>query len=185
MKILDIILIGISLSMDAFAVSICKGMSIYNNKYIKALIISLFFGLFQAIMPIIGYFIGNTFHDLIISIDHWIAFALLLFIGIKMIKNAILNENSIDDNISIKTILPLSIATSIDALIVGITLSFLNVNMFFSSSVIGFITFMLCFIGVIIGNKAGQRLGIKSQILGGFILIVLGMKTLFEHLKLI
>ena len=185
MKIFDILLIGISLSMDAFAVSICKGMSFYNNKYYKALIIGLFFGLFQTIMPIIGYLIGNAFHDLIVSIDHWIAFILLLFIGIKMIKNAILNEDIIDDSISIKTMLSLSIATSIDALIMGLTLSLFDINIYFSVSIIGIITFILSFIGVLIGNKVGQRLGIKSQILGGFILIVLGMKILFEHLKLI
>ena len=111
MKILDIILIAISLSMDAFAVSICKGMSIDNNKFLKALIIGLYFGIFQALMPLLGYFIGYKFHNLIASIDHWIAFLMLLIIGIKMIKKAILNEDNIDDNISIKTMLSLSIAT--------------------------------------------------------------------------
>ena len=185
MNILDIILIGISLSMDAFAVSICKGMSIYKNKYTKALIIGLYFGIFQMLMPIIGYYIGYKFHDLIINIDHWIAFILLLFIGIKMIKNAILNENNIDDNISIKTMLSLSIATSIDALIMGLTLSLFNINILLSVSIIGIITLILSFVGVIIGNKVGERLGIKSQILGGFILIIIGMKILFEHLHLI
>ena len=185
MNILDIILIGISLSMDAFAVSICKGMSIYNNKYKNGIVIGLYFGIFQAIMPIIGYLIGFRFHDLIVNIDHWVAFVLLLIIGIKMIKSAILDENTIDNNISLKTMLSLSIATSIDALIIGITLSFLNVNLLISVSIIGIITFVLSLIGVIIGNKVGERLGVKSQILGGFILIVIGLKILFEHLKLI
>ena len=171
--------------MDAFAVSICKGMYFFNNKYKKATIIGLYFGIFQMLMPIIGYLIGYKFHDLIVSIDHWIAFILLLIIGIKMIKNALLNENSIDNSISIKTMFSLSIATSIDALIMGLTLSLFNINIFISVSIIGIITYILSFIGVIIGQKAGEKLGVKSQILGGFILIVIGLKTLFEHLKLI
>ena len=185
MNILDIILIGIGLSLDAFAVSICKGMSIFKNRFKSAFIVGLYFGSFQALMPIIGYILGSKFHDLIVNIDHWIAFFLLLFIGIKMIKNAILDENNIDDNMSIKTLLSLAIATSIDALIVGLTLSLLNVNIIFSISIIGIITFILSFIGMVIGNKVGDKLGIKSQIFGGFILIIIGLKILFEHLNLI
>lgn len=185
MNILDIILISFSLAMDAFAVSLCKGMSFCNNKYKKAIIISFFFGIFQALMPIIGYYVGYKFHNLIISFDHWIAFLLLAFIGIKMIKDAILNENDLDDKLDIKTMFILSIATSIDALIIGITMSFLDVNILLSISFIGIITFILSFIGVLIGSKVGQRLGIKSQIFGGFILIVIGIKIIFEHLKLI
>ena len=185
MNIFDIVLIGLSLSMDAFAVSICKGMSLFKNRYKNAIIIGLYFGIFQALMPIIGYLIGYRFHNLIESIDHWIAFFSLLFIGIKMIKGAILSENTIDDKIDYKTMIFLSVATSIDALIIGITLSFLDVNIIFSITIIGIITFILSFIGVIIGNKVGERFGIKSQIFGGFVLIVIGLKILFEHLNLI
>lgn len=185
MNIFDIILIGMSLSMDAFAVSICKGMTFYKNRYKNAIIIGLYFGIFQALMPVVGYLIGYKFHDLIANIDHWIAFFSLLFIGIKMIKGAILNENIVDNSINYKTMIILSLATSIDALIIGITLSFLNVNIIFSMSMIGIITFILSFVGVIIGNNVGERFGVKSQILGGFVLIIIGLKILFEHLNLI
>lgn len=185
MNILEIILVSISLAMDAFAVSLCKGMSFSNSKYNNGLVVGLYFGLFQAIMPLIGYMIGNRFHDLIISIDHWISFFLLAFIGIKMIKDAILNENNINNRIDYKTMLPLAIATSIDALVIGVTMSFLDVNIILSIFFIGIITLILSFVGVLIGNKVGEHLGIKSQILGGFILIVIGLKILFEHLNLI
>ena len=185
MNTFDIILIGISLSMDAFAVSICKGMTLIKKDYKKALIIGLYFGLFQALMPLIGYLLAFKFHNLIESIDHWIAFFLLLFIGIKMIKSAILDEQSLDDNINFKTMIGLALATSIDALAIGITLSFLNVDLLFSISSIGIITFILSFIGVLLGSKIGERFGAKSQILGGMILISIGLKIVFEHLNLI
>lgn len=185
MNILDIILIGISLSMDAFAVSICKGMSFTKKSYKKAIIIGLYFGIFQAIMPIIGYLIGYRFHDLIENVDHWLAFFLLLFIGLKMIKSAILDEQSLDNKVDFKSMIGLAIATSIDALVIGITLSFLNVDLIVSITYIGIITFTLSYLGVMLGSKVGERFGIKSQIFGGIILIIIGLKILFEHLNLI
>lgn len=185
MNIFDCFLIGIALSMDAFAVAICKGMSFHKISIFKSLKIGLCFGIFQALMPLIGFFIGYKFHTLIESIDHWIAFLLLLFIAIKMIKDAILDDNIIDDDLSIKTMFGLSIATSIDALIIGISLSILNVDIIFSVTIIGIITFILSFIGSLLGSKVGQKFGLKSQILGGFILIIIGLKILFEHLNLI
>lgn len=185
MNILDIILIGISLSMDAMSVAICKGMSETKKKVKKSIVIALYFGLFQAIMPLLGYFLARNLQILINKIDHWIAFILLIIIGIKIIKDAILNENTYDDDISLKIMLPLAIATSIDAFAIGISLSFLNVDLLFSITCIGIITFILSFIGVKLGNRIGERFGIKSQLLGGFILIVIGFKILLEHLKLI
>ena len=171
--------------MDAFAVSIGKGMTLLKKDYKKSFVIGLYFGIFQALMPLIGYLLAFKFHDLIQNIDHWIAFSLLIFIGIKMIKSAILDEPILDSNINFKTMILLAIATSIDALAIGITLSFLNVNIILSISYIGLITFILSFIGVIIGSKVGEKFGIKSQLLGGFILIMIGLKILFEHLNLI
>ena len=171
--------------MDAMSVAICKGMT-ENKKSLKhAIIVALYFGIFQAIMPLFGYFLASHLQFLIYKIDHWIAFSLLIFIGIKIIKDAILNENNYDDDISFKNMLPLAIATSIDAFAIGISLSFLNVNLLFSIACIGTITFILSFIGVKLGNKIGERFGIKSQLIGGFILIVIGFKILLEHLKLI
>ena len=171
--------------MDAFAVSVCKGMSFYNYKYKKAFIVGLYFGIFQALMPVLGYLIGYKFLNLIVNIDHWIAFILLLVVGIRMIKNAILNDNRSDDSIKVKTMFCLAIATSIDALVIGLTMSFLNVNIFLSIVLIGIITFAFSFIGVLLGNKVGETFGKKFQILGGFILVVIGTKILFEHLRLI
>ncbi len=172
--------------MDAFAISLCKGMSLKDNcNFIKALIIGIYFGLFQFLMPIIGYNLTSKFSNIIINIDHWIAFLLLLIIGLKMIKDSILMENKLDDSINIRKMLPLSIATSIDALTVGITFSCLKVDLFVSTILIGVITFILSFVGVSIGNKVGERLGNKAEFIGGFILIVIGFKILFVHLNLI
>ena len=181
----DIFLVGIGLAMDAFAVSICKGMSFKKNSHKKSLIIGAYFGFFQALMPIIGYFIISKFSYSIRNIDHWIAFLLLLIIGIKMIKDSILNDDILDDKTGYKTMIPLSFATSIDALAVGITLTFLKANIYLSSLFIGLITFIMCYIGPFLGKKVGDRFGNNSQLLGGFILIVIGIKILFEHLNIL
>lgn len=183
MNLLEVILIGISLAMDAFSVSICKGLSMKKiNKY-KALIIGLYFGIFQGIMPIIGYYLGNSFYDLITNYDHWIAFALLLFIGLNMIKESFSKDNkSSNDKTDFKTMFPLAIATSIDALAVGITFSIQKTNIFLESIIICIITFILSIIGVILGKKVGNKFGKKASILGGLVLIIIGIKILFEHL---
>ena len=185
MNIYEIILISVGLSMDAFAVSLCKGMSLNKKNYKKAFIVGLYFGLFQFIMPIIGFKLASRFSNTITNIDHWIAFFLLLFIGLKMIKDSILKENILDNNVNFKEMIGLAIATSIDALAVGITFSFLKVSIFSSSLLIGIITFILSFMGIIIGSKFGERLGNKSQVVGGFILIVMAFKIVFEHLNII
>lgn len=180
---IELVIIGISLSMDAVAVSICKGLSIKKINKKSILIISGYFSVFQALMPIVGYILGTTFEKYIVSIDHWVAFLILLIIGINMLRNV--NNNNLDDSLSFVSMLPLAIATSIDALAVGVTLAFLDSNIFISSLVIGIITFILTFLGVIIGNKFGNKYEKLSQALGGIILIMLSFKILIEHLNLL
>lgn len=183
MGILEILLIAIGLAMDAFAVSICKGLSMQKMSWKKALIVGLYFGIFQALMPVIGYFFGINFKDLVIQIDHWIAFVLLGFIGINMLKQAFNKDlEECDDDVSFKTMSILAIATSIDALTIGITFAFLKVNIVISTLIIGIITFLICIIGVKIGNKFGDKYERKAKIAGGVILILMGIKILSEHL---
>ena len=182
MNIIDIILIAISLSMDAFAVSICKGITIQNNRLHKSLVIAIFFGLFQAIMPILGYKFGSIFN--IANIDHWISFIILSIIGFKMMRDAIIKEDNIDDKLDIKTLILLSIATSIDAFIIGISFSFLHVNIYLSITIIGIITFILCFIGSYLSSKINNN-SRNYQIVGGLTLFAIGLKILFEHLHII
>ena len=183
MSIFELVMISIGLGMDAFAVSICKGLSLHCPSLHNKLIISCYFGVFQGIMPIIGYFIGYYFSNFISSISHYIVFAILLIIGINMIKESSTSELSTKNNdISNKNLLFLAIATSIDALAVGISFACLKVNIFFSSAVICIITFVLCFIGVKIGSIFGNKFEKSSQILGGIILILIGLKILLEHL---
>ncbi len=182
MGIIEIILIAVGLAMDAFAVSICKGLSMPKMDWKKAGIIGLYFGGFQALMPTIGYFLGVGFEDKIKSIDHWIALILLSIIGINMIREAFSNEEEADDKIVFKTMIVLAIATSIDALTVGVTFAFLSVNIWFSIVVIGIITYVMSMIGVKIGNVFGDKYKFKAEITGGVILILLGINVLLEHL---
>lgn len=186
MGFLEILLISIGLAMDAFAVSICKGLAMKKMSWKKAIIIALYFGTFQAIMPIVGYFLGTRFQDLVVNIDHWIAFVLLAFIGGNMLKEAFGNsKEETNDSIDIKTMLILAIATSIDALAIGITFALLETNLILSISSIGIITFISSMIGVKIGNKFGSRYEKKSEVIGGLILILMGTKILLEHLHII
>jgi putative Mn2+ efflux pump MntP len=187
MGIIEIILLGISLAMDAFAVSICKGLSMKKINWKKAIIIGLYFGVFQALMPIVGYLLGSTFESFVTSIDHWIAFGLLVLIGGNMIKEGLQEEESenCNDNVDFKTMIVLAIATSIDALAVGITFAFLDVNMPIATSIIGIITFAVSIIGVKIGNKFGSKYENKAEITGGIILILIGLKILLEHLEIL
>lgn len=186
MKILEIFLIGVGLAMDAFAVSICKGLSMKKINYKKAIIIALYFGIFQAIMPVIGYFLGTTFESLVTQIDHWIAFILLGIIGINMVKEAFSKESeNCNDKVDFKTMILLAIATSIDALAVGITFAFLKTEILSAVIIIGVITFMLSLIGVKIGNKFGDKYEKNAEIFGGIILILMGIKILIEHLGII
>lgn len=186
MGILEIIVIGIGLAMDAFAVSVCKGLSMKKMNWKNAVIIALYFGIFQALMPIAGYYLGTAFSSFVESIDHWIAFILLSFIGGNMIKESTDDEvEKRNDRVDVKTMLLLAIATSIDALALGVTFAFFEVNLLEAISIIGIITFALSLIGVKVGNKFGDKFQNKAELAGGIILIIIGLKILLEHLGII
>lgn len=186
MGVVEILLISLGLAMDAFAVSVCKGLAMKKMSWKKAIIIGLYFGVFQAVMPTIGFFLGTTFERFITNIDHWIAFILLVGIGINMIKEAFDEESeNRNDNVDIKTMLVLSIATSIDALAIGITFACLKMHIFIPVITIGVTTFIISVIGVKIGNRFGDKYEKKAETMGGVILILLGTKILLEHLGII
>ena len=184
MDIFELFFIAVGLSMDAFAVSICKGLSTKDLKVKHYLTVGLWFGGFQALMPSIGYFLGSRFESYITSFDHWIAFILLAFIGINMIKESFEEEKQNDD-FSWKTMLMLAIATAIDALAVGVTFSFESINIFMAISIIGLTTFIIASAGVYIGHVFGSKYEQKAQITGGIILILIGIKILIEGLGII
>lgn len=169
--------------MDAFAVSVCKGLAMPKCTFKKAAIVGLWFGGFQALMPAIGYVLGAQFQEAIASIDHWIAFVLLALIGGNMIHEALDNdEEEADASLDVKTMFLLAVATSIDALAIGITFAFLKVSIIPAVCFIGIVTFIISFAGVKIGNVFGARYKNKAEIVGGVILILLGLKILLEHL---
>lgn len=183
MGIIELIILSIGLAMDAFAVAVCKGLSMQKMNWKKADVIGAYFGIFQALMPAIGYLLGVNFQENIQSIDHWIAFILLGIIGLNMLKEAISTETeNSNDSIKFKDMLILAVATSIDALAVGITFAFLKVNLWLAISLIGIITFTISVAGVKIGNVFGCKYEKKAELVGGLILILLGIKILLEHL---
>ena len=184
-------LMGVGLSMDAFAVSICKGLAMRKVNKKQAFVIGLFFGGFQALMPFIGWALGSQFEAYITSIDHWIAFVLLAVIGGKMVKEAV-SEKGEDDKVEqmdppldIKEMFILAVATSIDALAVGITFAFLNYPIVEAITIIGITTFVISIIGVYVGNFFGSKYKKRAEIVGGVILILLGVKILLEHLGIL
>ena len=186
MDLLTLLTLAVGLAMDAFAVSICKGLVMREKVLKKGIIVGLWFGGFQALMPAVGFFLGTQFKDQITSIDHWIAFVLLGVIGINMVKEALSNEEEqADDSIEVKEMFMLAVATSIDALAVGITFAFLNVHIVSAASIIGVCTFLISFAGVKIGNIFGTKYKSKAELAGGIILILLGFKILFEHLHIL
>ena len=186
MSLFSTILTALSLSMDAFAVSVTKGMTLKKIDYKIATKIALAFGFFQAIMPFIGWMFGIRFESYIKSIDHWIAVILLSFIGIKMIIDAKDDDNtSSSTTIDNKELFILSIATSIDALAIGVSFAFLSIDIIPICLAIGIITFLMCFIGVIVGKKIGSMFKTYAQILGGVILILIGFNILNEHTGII
>ena len=186
MDLLTLLTLAVGLAMDAFAVSICKGLAMREKVLKKGIIVGLWFGGFQALMPTIGFFLGTQFKDQITSIDHWIAFVLLGLIGINMVKGALSkDEEQADDSIAVKEMFMLAVATSIDALAVGITFAFLNVHIVSAASMIGVCTFLISFVGVKIGNIFGTKYKSKAELAGGIILILLGFKILFEHLHIL
>ena len=183
MSIIEIIIIAVSLAMDAFAVSIGKGLSVGKPSVRAGLICGVWFGGFQMLMPLLGYLLGSTFSSFITSVDHWIAFILLLLIGANMIREGIAGEeNNSNKDFSFKTMLILAVATSIDALATGVTFAFLNVNIVLALALIGIITFALSFTGVTAGGLLGRKWQKNAQIAGGIILIAIGLKILIEHL---
>lgn len=179
MGIIELILTSIGLGMDSFAVSICKGLSMKKMDFKKAIIIGIYFGGFQALMPLIGFYLANIFKDKVTEVSGLISFVLLVFIGIKMIKEAFNQDGeNCNDSIDFKTMLILAIATSIDALAVGVSLALLNANIWISILFIGVITFFLSVLGVKIGNIFGDKYEQKAEIAGGIILILIGLKIL-------
>ena len=186
MSLIELFILAVGLSMDAFAVSVCKGLSLGKIKAKHMCIAGAWFGGFQALMPLIGYFLGGFFAGMIEQYDHWVAFALLALISGNMIKESFSKESeSINDDINFKAMIVLAIATSIDALAVGITFAFFKVNIIFAITLIGIITFILSVIGTKVGNKFGDKYENNAEFLGGVILILLGLKILLEHLGIL
>ena len=186
MSLLSLFVIAVGLSMDAFAVSICKGLAMKEVTLKKAGIVGLWFGGFQALMPLIGYLLGSQFERYITSVDHWIAFVLLCLIGGSMIKEALSKEEECANaSLDVKTMLLLAVATSIDALAVGVTFAFLQVDIEAAISLIGVITFFLSSIGVKVGNVFGIKYKAKAELAGGIILILMGLKIMLEHLGIL
>lgn len=182
MNIVEIVLIAIGLAMDAFAVSICKGLALGRLKFRHYIIIGAWFGGFQALMPLIGFFLGNTFSNYIQKYDHWVAFGLLCFIGINMIREAFGEDEACHAGLGFFSMLVLAVATSIDALAVGVTFAFYKVDVLISVMIIGIITFIISTVGVKIGNIFGTRYQKRAEITGGAILVLLGIKLLAEGL---
>lgn len=189
MGFIEIFLIGIGLSMDAFAVSVCKGLGMHRIDYGRVLVIALFFGVFQGLMPVIGWALGSTFAVYVTTIDHWIAFVLLAAVGGKMLWDAFHEEcegcEPDDGKLDLRELFMLAIATSIDALAVGISFLFLQIDIVAAALVIGCTTFVLSIIGVVVGNRFGARFEKTAQIIGGVVLVVIGLKILLEHLGII
>ena len=181
MSVSSLLVVAIGLSMDAFAVSISKGLAMRAFRLKQALAIALCFELFQAIMPLIGYFIGSQFSNLIASWDHWLAFALLALIGVNMLREAFGEEEAVSSFIDLKTLCTLGIATSIDALAIGISFALLNVPIFTAVSLIGAVTFIFCLIGVKSGHFLGSKFKSKAEIFGGLVLLAMAFKILCEH----
>ena len=186
MDLITLLTLAVGLSMDAFAVSICKGLAMRKATFGKCTIIGLWFGGFQALMPTLGFFLGTQFKDQITSIDHWIAFVLLGVIGANMIKESRSDEDEeADASLNVREMFMLAVATSIDALAVGITFAFLNVHIVPAALIIGVCTFLISFAGVKIGNIFGTKYKSGAELAGGVILILLGFKILFEHLHIL
>ena len=189
MSIYEIILIAIALAMDAFAVSICKGLCMRKINYMHTAIIAMFMGVFQALMPAIGWVLGKGFENYISDYDHWIAFVLLAFIGGKMIYESLPDneetECSVHGILDIKELFLLAIATSIDAMATGVTFAVLEVKIIVPALIIGVITYIICFMGVMIGNRFGTKYKSKAEIAGGIVLVLFGLKILLEHLGII
>ena len=181
----ELFIIGIGLSMDAFAVAVCKGLSVNRIQTKHWLTVGIYFGGFQFLMPLIGYFLGSSFRTLIANIDHWIAFILLVLIGLNMIRESRGAAENLDSSFSVKTMIPLAVATSIDALAVGITFAFLQYPIVEAISVIGVTTFAISIGGVYVGNFFGNKYKSKAEFVGGLILVLIGLRILLTHLGIL
>ena len=187
MGMIELVLLALSLSMDAFAVSICKGLATRRIKPAHYLAVGLWFGGFQALMPLVGYYLGTVFEKYIVRYDHWIAFVLLVFIGGNMIFESFSKEEAkADDSFAPKKMFILAVATSIDALAVGVTLALVSgVHIFASVTLIGALTFVVSALGLKIGNVFGAKYKSRAELAGGIILVLIGIKILFEHLGIL
>ena len=181
MKVWELFVIAVGLSMDAFAVSICKGLSTKDVRREHMVVTGLYFGGFQALMPLAGYLLGSRFQSMIQRVDHWIAFVLLALIGANMVRESQGEAEHLDDSFTPGTMLPLAVATSIDALAVGVTFAFLNVRIIPAAALIGVTTFALSAIGMRLGNVFGARYQARAELVGGIVLILMGVKILLEH----
>lgn len=185
MQLWELFIIAVGLSMDAFAVAVCKGLSLGKVKLKHTMLIGLYFGAFQAFMPLIGYWLGSNFADIVESIDHWIAFVLLGAIGINMIRESRDESENVSCSLTVRAMIPLAIATSIDALAVGVTFAFIRVQIIPAVTFIGITTFLLSMLGTKLGSTVGSKYGSKAELAGGIILILMGLKILLEHLGVI
>ena len=181
MELWELFVIAVGLSMDAFAVSICKGLSTKDVRREHMVVTGLYFGGFQALMPLAGYLLGSRFQSMIQRVDHWIAFVLLALIGANMVRESRGEAEHLDDSFTPGTMLPLAVATSIDALAVGVTFAFLNVRIIPAAALIGVTTFALSAIGMRLGNVFGARYQARAELAGGIVLILMGVKILLEH----
>lgn len=188
MDLIELLIIAVGVSMDAFAVSICKGLSVCRLRPSHVLSTGLWFGGFQALMPLVGYYLGYSFADFVTIVDHWIAFLLLGIIGGNMLKESFHKDDchcDLEPDFSFRTMLGLAVATSIDALAIGVSLAFLKVNIWEAVALIGVMTFCFSAVGVVIGKQFGARYKSKAEFVGGFILVAMGVKILLEHTNII
>lgn len=182
MSLWELFIIAVGLSMDAFAVSVCKGLSVQKVKPKHYLIVAAYFGGFQALMPLLGYLLGVRFEAMVANVDHWIAFVLLGLIGANMVRESMAGEEKLDDSFTVSTMLILAVATSIDALAIGVTFAFLGVNIVEAIILIGITTGIISGVGLKIGNVFGSRYKSKAEMAGGIVLILMGIKILVQHL---
>ena len=182
MSLWELLVIAVGLSMDAFAVSVCKGLSVQKVKTKHYLIVAAYFGGFQALMPLLGYLLGVRFETMVANVDHWIAFVLLGLIGANMVRESRAGEEKLDDSFTVSTMLILAVATSIDALAIGVTFAFLGVNIVEAIILIGITTGIISGVGLKIGNVFGSRYKSKAEMAGGIVLILMGIKILVQHL---
>ena len=185
MSVWELFLVAVGLSMDAFAVSVCKGLSVSRATLRHSFICGAYFGLFQALMPLLGWLLGVQFQSMITSVDHWIAFVLLAVIGVNMIRESREEGEDVDCSFTPRAMLPLAVATSIDALAVGVTFAFLKVLILPAVTFIGVTTFLLSAVGVRVGAVFGARFRSGAELAGGVILVLMGLKILVEHLGLL